>query len=125
MCARACRPFEKHGLASCFRRHHGPEADDGEAGRSQDTPGGEEDDRGGDGRQQQQHHQLPGLCQDDAGEALGRPQAVSKTEGLREDQGVLRWKPCCYNLFEAAQEQDVENMRQKKPKAPSFTVAPL
>jgi len=57
-------------------RHHGPEADDGEAGRAQDTPGREEDDRGGDGRQQQ-HHQLPGLCAHDAGEALGRAQAVS------------------------------------------------
>lgn len=57
-------------------RSDGSEADDGETRRAQDPLGVEKNDRWGD-RWQQQRHQLQGLCQDDAGEALGRAQTVS------------------------------------------------
>lgn len=63
-------------LSLATHRLDGAEAHDGEAGGPQDPPGAEEDDERGDGRQQQ-HHQLPGLCEDDAGQTLRRPQAVS------------------------------------------------
>lgn len=73
---------ETVALTSCFCdfmypfRSDGSEADDGETRRAQDPLGVEKNDRWGD-RRQQQRHQLQGLCQDDAGEALGRAQTVS------------------------------------------------
>lgn len=57
-------------------RSDGSEANDGETWGAQDPLGVEKNDRRGD-RWQQQRHQLQGLCQDDAGEALGRAQTVS------------------------------------------------
>lgn len=69
----SCCPIFR--LPSC--RFDGAEADDGEAGGAKNPPGTEKDDRRSDRRQQQQHNQLQGLCQDDAGQALRRAQAVS------------------------------------------------
>lgn len=58
-------------------RSDGAEADDGEAGGTQDPFRVEKNDCRGDGWQQQRH-QLQGLCQDDAGQALSCAQTVSK-----------------------------------------------
>lgn len=62
-------------------RYDGSEKDDGEARCPQDPLGDEEDDLGGDWRLQR-HHQLQRLCEDDAGEALGRAQIVSLRAAL-------------------------------------------
>lgn len=59
----------------CLSRYDGPEEDDGEVGGTQDSSGDEEDDLGGDWRLQR-HDQLPGLCEDDVGQALGCAQTV-------------------------------------------------
>lgn len=92
--------MKKIDMLTLSSRSDGSEADDGEAGRSQNPLGVEENDPGGDGRQQQ-HHQLQRLCQNDVGQTLRRAQTVSKSR-LQTNHLVLDaiFRVCCDCIFE-------------------------